>query len=327
MTLDFMKNEIEHEERYSCKPFIGYISPNGKLVDYRNPLEIETGDHFSWKNPTSFLFLACISYVIKDTKSTECDTKYNLSKKCVQYNSYPGIEEIVKRGGLSYEYRYNLDSIDEFVKQIDDLIKEREAYLKNGFSAENEHFKMEYDLLFFFKKAYKNKLFFDSIGRTIEVENHEKVIQRMLQKYSFNFMFTENEAYRRYLKRELMQYFKDICIQYLGYDSIERFKPDASLVTIPRFNYCDYDDNAFLKRPRIITSSAPNTNERFYNYLLMDWAVHKLPRYRYNNENGKYEKEPEFCSLYNNEKEEILGKEIASIKKLVPIDKRYKYFR
>ena len=38
----------------------------------------------------------------------------------------------------------------------------------------------------------------------------------------------------------------------------------------------------FKENPRVITSSYPNINERYYNYLLMDWAVHKIPRYYFN---------------------------------------------
>lgn len=327
MTLDFMKDEINFKETFSSNPFIGYISPKGKLIDYSNPLEIDTGDHFSWENPASLLFLNYISYIIKDSKSQDCDIKYNLPKEFVQYNSYPGIEEIVKRGGLSHEYYYNQSSIDEFIKKIDDEIKEKENYRKKGSFKEKEYFEMEYDILRFFKNAYKNKLFFNSINKIIKVENPEKVIDNIGQIHSFNFIDSADNRYRTYLKRELMDFFKDICVQYLGYDSIERFKPDGNPITISKFNYCDYNKNEFLKRPRIITTSALNPNERFFNYLLMEWSVHILPRYRYNDDNGIYEKESSICLYHQKGKEEIFEKEIASIKRLVPIEERYKYFR
>lgn len=126
------------------------------------------------------------------------------------------------------------------------------------------------------------------------------------------------------MKEELLSYFKDICVQYLGYDSLERFKTNGDNLNIPSFGeYYNFD---FLANPRIITSSYPNINERYYNYLLMDWVVHRLPRYNYNEETGLYEKSA-FSMIYQSETEQKLEQEIQSIKKNVPIKERKKYFR
>ena len=87
-----------------------------------------------------------------------------------------------------------------------------------------------------------------------------------------------------------------------------------------------YPDTYFYKIPRIITTSYNNINERFYNFLLMDWAIHKLPRYLWDEKEQKYIEEPVIRDFYQNDTEEIMKKEIASIKRLVPKKDRYKYF-
>ena len=55
-------------------------------------------------------------------------------------------------------------------------------------------------------------------------------------------------------------------------------------------------------------------------------SIHRLPRYYYNERTGVYEKS-DFNILYQSEKEERLAKEIQSVKKLVPLKERPKYFR
>lgn len=130
--------------------------------------------------------------------------------------------------------------------------------------------------------------------------------------------------YRDYLKEDLLSHLKDICVQYLGYDSLERFHPNGSEIEIP-YRYDDYDFD-FLANPRIITSSYPNVNERYYNYLIMDWTVHKIPRYYYNEQTGLYEKSV-LSSFYKSETEQKLEQEIKSIKKLVQLQDRKQYFR
>lgn len=121
-----------------------------------------------------------------------------------------------------------------------------------------------------------------------------------------------------------MQYFKDISVQYLGYDSLERFTTKNKEIKIQNRNGEEYQ-RYFLANPRVITSSYPNINERYYNYLLMNWRVDRLPRYVFNDK-SKYFEVDEFISNYDVEKEEMLGKEIQTIKKLVPLKDRHKYF-
>ena len=59
----------------------------------------------------------------------------------------------------------------------------------------------------------------------------------------------------------------------------------------------------------------------------MNWNIHRLPRYMFNEKTGIYEKDKDYLNYYFNDKEKIYEEEIKSIKKLVPLKERYKYFR
>ena len=323
MTLEFAISQIKANEYYSEKPFTGYISPEGKLIEYGNVLEYDYGGHDNWINPASMLFLNFVSYAIRDTSSKNIRKSYSVPDYFVNYNSYPGIDEIVKRG-IRDDLHFERDSYDEFYNRINTYIDEElRIRMKRG-KSDNEYADLMFDLLLFFKNAYKNNLFFDSIGRKFYVDKIDKLVADIKKSGRLISMFlTEEYWYEKYLKEELISHIKDIYVQYLGYDSIERYMPNGMLVKL----YGNYTDEELIRTPRIITSSANNPNERFYNYLLMNWAVHILPRYRFNEETGLYEKEQEYLDYHYSEKEDIYAKEIDSIKRLVPIDERYKYFR
>ena len=98
----------------------------------------------------------------------------------------------------------------------------------------------------------------------------------------------------------ILSYLKDTLVQYLDYDSVE------------------------TQTPRTITTTCINVNERFYNYKLMDFQIVQLPRMIYEPSTKTYKSMP---FVYQTEKEEILEKEINSIKKLVKREERYKYFK
>lgn len=171
-------------------------------------------------------------------------------------------------------------------------------------------------------------LFFEAIDREIKIDNPEYIFNKFYKGYEKD-MYCADRMVDIYIKEIILKdHFKDICVQYLGYDSLERFSPNGRRIKVPHREWLiTKGPTNFQKTPRIITSSAPNPKERFYNYLLMDWDVHILPRYMFNEQTGMYEKEPEYLGFHYSDKEEILAKEIASIKKLVPLEDRPKYFR
>lgn len=109
--------------------------------------------------------------------------------------------------------------------------------------------------------------------------------------------------------------FKDVVIQYIGYDAIEKRKTT------------DFGLEYAISYPRTITTSCPKPNERFFNYLLMGWKLNIVPRAYYDDSKGIYRFDKEDIVINYSEEEQILGREISSIKKLVPLEERHIYFR
>lgn len=262
----------------------------------------------------STTFLRYVSYIIKGTsiKNINVENNNNLTKKFIESVKYPGLDEYVIRG-IRFYLNENKEDFNVFLKEIDEILKYK--------SHDDRIFEFSDQILSFLKNAYINKTFFETIGRKIYATSENDFLLSNQNK-SFE---AQEKAYFEYLRLELMQHFKDIVVMYLGYDAIERFAPNGELIKIPYHpkDYATY----FEKTPRIITTSYSNVNERFYNHLLMDWSVHKLPRYLWNEQTLKYEQEPTYRDFYYNQKEKILKKEINSIKRLVPLKDRYKYFR
>lgn len=322
MTIEFKQKQIEKKEERIRKPYVGYFSPSGELIDF-NQLFGRRG-HGEWKNPVSQSFLAWVSYIVTG-EFIESYRNSSLGKhfpKDIENNEYPNIKEFVIRGYNSSNW--NECNIDLFIKALNDKVNHLKKVYETVGSLKGFN-EFEYCLLLFFKNAYRDKNFFEAINRKIVVSNPSIIKEELEKIYSSTENTNINPYYCNHLKMELMSYFKDICVQYLGYDSLEEFKPNGSVIKIPSL-YEEFNFD-FLANPRIISSSYPNINERFYNYLLMDWAVHRLPRYNYNEKTGIYEQEPEYWLIYQSETEQKLEKEIQSIRRLVPINERYKYFR
>lgn len=293
MTLQFEEEKITSKEIITRKPFVGYFSPSGELI------ELGDNNHKDLESSIENTFLSFITFVTDEEL----------------LNEYRGIDDALTRD-YNYSYEYNTLDIDSFLSRLNNHIN----YIKNSNNSLDQE--LEYKLMQFFLKAYKNKSFFDTIGKKIVVENRDTVRNTIksripniddnsLQFLSFN-----------HLKKELLSYFKDICVEYLGYDSIERFDINRKLIKIPESNH-----NYFLENPRIITSSYPNINERFFNYLIMNWHIRRVSRFRYNEITEKYEEEDSSSIYYQSDNEQALQEEIRSIKRMVPIKERYKYFR
>lgn len=320
MTTEFKEDQIASREKWTREPYIGYFSPNGKLVDYN--ILLGENCHDSWQNPVSWAFLSWVSYIVSETSIEELK-KWAISERSIANNKYSGLAELVVRGyGINYDFNY--ESFDEFLGKLYHRINEIENCL-HKYGRLDEYTEFEYKLLLFFRNAYNDKKFFDTIQRKIVIENPSIVKEKIKHEYG-NFHLPAHildSMYHKHLQKELLSYMKDICVQYLGYDSLERFSPNGRELKIP---YWPERYNFELLSPRTITSSYPNINERYYNYLLMDWTVKQLPRYYYNEHTRIYEKS-DFNILYQSETEEKLEQEIKSIKKLVPLKERKQYFR
>ena len=320
MAIKYYEEAINRSEMRRREPYTGYIAPNGDLISFST---LFGGSHHDdWRNPVSQEFLSWVSYIVEGT-SIKNLREHAICEEMIINNQYPGIDEYVIRGCGTF-YDFNYENMDYFLNLFNEYLTDLEEQYKEYGGPERGYDAFAYQLLLFFKNAYKNKTFFETIGRQIRIENPEEVKKRLGDFYNDMSDSEIESIYHNHLKDELIRFFKDICVQYLGYDSIERFKPDGSPIEIP-YSYQNYDFD-FQENPRIITSSYPNTNERYYNYLLMDWDVHKLPRYNFNEKTGLYERS-DFNIFYQSDKEEKIGKEIQSIKKLVPLKERPKYFR
>lgn len=313
MTIGFsnMERTIVECETYNYKPFVGYIAPNGDLIDFTKPFGMS--GHDGWDNLISNTFLKYISYIVKNTSIKKLKEE-KTPKEIIESLEYKGIDEYVIRGNKDYS-----ESIDDLIKEIDWIL---------GYKKENSRIdRFIYQLLLFYKNAYINNTFFETINKKIEVisESDFMLKNKHLQSES---SYNQQIAYLNYLKKQLMSYFKDIAVCYLRYDSIEKFI-NGEIIKVPHNNnyiscfnpYSTY----FWYTPRTITTSYPNINERFFNFQIMDWSIHKMPRYTFNKNTLKYEEEPDYYDFLFSKREEIYEKEIKAIKRLVPLKERHKY--
>lgn len=328
MTIEYLEDKIlEKEKLMNNSPLIGYINPQGEIINYS--ILIGEYGHDNWRNPASSILLDFISFVMKGDRVKKLyEWEWDEGKTLYYKNKYEGFDDIVKRG-LEFPCEVNYTSYDEFLEVLDQAWAQEKETAK--FYAEhhtlygdrNVFEKLKYDLVVFFKKLYSNRDFFGSLGRIVYAEKSETICE--IYKVKGDFV-KKDEFYYNYLIVQLMSYMKDFCVQYLGYDSIERAMPEYDLNILNNI-YSASNGYVFSPNPRIITTSARNVNERFYNWLLMDWEIQKIPKKVWNEDEKKFEDESHVFDYIYIDKEEILGKEIESIKRLVPKEERYKYFR
>lgn len=333
MTLEYKEDKILKKEEWNFGPLLGYINPYGNIIDL-SMLVGEVG-HDNWRNPVTPTFIRYISFVLLNTDAKEL-ISIGLNNELYNKNSYTGFKEIVKRG-VDFGREINYQSYTSFKKNLDDKYeKEKKKFqsflsfdVKNGFKSFYEidvYQKLVYDLVCLFHKTYSDNDFFDSIGIIPKVLDKATVVNTYKRKFSDDITGFEDDFYYEYLMIQLMSYLKDICVQYLGYHSLERAIPCEDLNLFNNINKNSYG-YTFSESPRTITTSEPNVNDTFYNWLLMNWEIQRVPRYYWNENQKRFELESETLKFYETEKEEILGKEIGSIKRLVPLEERYKYFR
>ena len=115
----------------------------------------------------------------------------------------------------------------------------------------------------------------------------------------------------------MKQYVEMCCDEYNGWGSYW----DTADYVVQLLNF-----DKIERIPQTITTARIDINERFYNYLLMDFKIQRCPAVVYNDNLG------DFCYFRPNEfvvvgKERELEEEIQLIKKYVPLYERPKYFR
>ncbi len=321
MTIDFNEQEILKIEQFTGLPLIGYINPQGKIIDYS--ILIGEYGHDNWRNPVTPIFLNFISFIIKNQKIPKF--KFEGYEEFLEMNKYEGIDDIVKRE-VEYNNYFNHITyktfLDTLQRNFEQEIVNAKLAQEYGYGQRDVFDTLRCDMVCFFQKLYSNNDFFGSVGKIICVENRDFIAK----KYNIQDDSKIMEFYHQYLVVNLMSYMKDFCVQYLGYDSIERAIPYADLNIFNNI-YDSSNGYKFFNNPRTITTSCININERFYNWLLMDWQIKRVPRYFWNDQSKKFELEQADYIFHKTDKEEILEQEIESIRNQIPRTKRKAYFK
>lgn len=318
MTIDFNEQEILKIEQFTGLPLIGYINPQGKIINY-STLIGEYG-HDNWRNPVTPIFLSFVSFVIKNQRMSQY--KFEGYEKLLEMNKYEGFDGIVKRG-VDYYSDFNQTSYQAFLDKLQRCFEEENDNAQFYSFSQRDGFEiLKTDMVLFFHKLYSNDNFFDSLGRIIYVENRDFIAK----KYNIEDNDRLMKFYYEYLIVNLISYMKDFCVQYLGYDSIERATPYSDLNILNNI-YDSSNGYTFSNNPRTITTSCTNINERFYNWLLMDWQIQRVPRYFWNEKEKRFKLEQPDYIFHKTNKEEILEKEIEAIRNQIPKTKRKAYFR
>lgn len=324
MTIDFEQDEIKKKELKNSIPYVGYFSPSGKLIDYNTELGGQT--HDSWSNPVSLMYLKYVNFII-----THETLDGNYAKYLKEHNPEKlkemitcGLDELVYRGHSSY-YAGVHNSFNDFYNEILNDIEKYEDIIKNDRSDEYDRFIL--NLLRYFKNAYKTGDYIKTTHKITRVDNQKDIEKRIKDEY----MLEDEDKYicdrlvERAVNKELLSCFKDICVQFIGYDSIERYGPNGKKIIIPEKE--EEYDKFFYSTPRVITTSNSDIYNRFYNYLIMDWDIYKVPRFIYDEDKKEFVESINELNTYRQDRDEETKEEIQSIKKLVPPNERKKFFK
>lgn len=314
MTIPYKDEDIKRIDEHNEKgePYIGFISPKGDMIDFS--LQVGEPGHNNWHNQVSQNFLDFVSFEVKG----DSIEKYKNSEKTYENNKYEGFDNVVLRG---MHGNINKDSYDRFINILNRVTEKIKA--KSGENPWNE---LNYKLMELLQRCYSRKDFFYSLGTIISVTS-EDTLKKL---YATDLAKMNEEERQRFLHtfrvEDLVFYLKDIMVKYLHYDSIERLRPSSDVPIYAEMSKdsCGYDE---LLPPKVIFTSCPTPNERLYNWAINDWVIQRVPRMVWNKDEQRFVTDNSIISFYQSEREERLGKEIASIKKLVPKEERYKYQR
>lgn len=303
MTLPFNEEIINDgditPDSFKYPDFVGYLNPTGIPIDYSKPFGMGGHD----KNPTTELF------------------KHYFYIRYKEYNR----DGLILYGetGKSDNNERNMGKIylERIKEQLKNLNNSFSWYQERNLEISKLHI-MERDLLNFFKNCYENDTFNKGLGKHIRLMCSYQFSERDFApiyaeclklypkkenetpeeyKYRTPFYYHEDFLYRDYLENQLLDLLKETLISYLGYHSVERI-------------------------PRTITTSEFKIYETFYNYLLNDFNVFQIPKMIYDPDKKIYVEQKQ-NQFFVPDSEIKLKEEIQSIKKLVPRNERYKYYR
>lgn len=301
MTLPFCERVINDGEitpkNFRNTNFIGYLSPNGQVIDCSMPFGL--GGHDI--NPTTEIFKQYL--YLKEINREQYDEFYEY------FNDKCALEQEKKR--TTHYLRELQPEMDRYKTRI----------AKYGLY-DDPYDILDNQVLEFFYNCYSNELF--SVGfngnNTImtKPEFYEKYFQPIDEKRKRLYPRKSEEddtrywwrvppyyhfdvTYNNYKRKRTLEIIKDVMVSYLGYHYVAR-------------------------TPRTIYTSDFRVYETFYNYLLNDYTIYQIPKMNYDNEKRQYVEQVQNEFLIP-DSELRLKQEIESTKRLVPFDKRYQYYR
>lgn len=324
ITIPFHQVNIAKTESVVGEVYTGFFSPEGELVENT----VKVGNcHNDWRHPLAKSFIRYISYMINGDNKIHFG--YDIENDRDAFNNLDDLLDMLDKEINYCEKMYHDYTLHVIELDKTHAIKTRFVYLNAKDHLIYQKFRL--DLLKFFRRTYQSGNFFRSIGRIIRIENKELINNRLNKRYENDPDFLkENEEtlISEEIISSLISNFKTIVVDYMGYDSLERFRPDKTLVKVnrlidpnPKIKY----DLDFINNPRFISSSHYDIYERFFNYLIMNWDVNQIPGYTLNPDSGIYTKRSDLLLFHETPREREFKEEIIKIKKLVPLKDRYKH--
>lgn len=284
MTFSFNEmviNDLElNSETYKVIPnFIGYLNPNGIPIKYDTPFGLGGHD----RNSCTDLFTNYFYFRPSDYKDKKVFTFIDGSLQNMSFEEY----EKIKTKQMLKHINNNIER--SFKENLSELRKS---------SCLNIEDRLELDLLKFFKNCYSAKNFFEGFGREIYMFSEDDYYKNIYSKLK-NKEISLEASYLCYQRAVILQWLKDIYVQYLGYHSVERFQ-------------------------RTIVTSATNVYELFFNYIIEGFRIDQISKYIFN-ENKKSYEERKVNEFFVSESELRLKQEAESILRMVPQRERHKY--
>lgn len=258
------------------------------FIGYLSP----TGEAIEYSNPLGLGGHDC------DRTTLFFETYFRMPENEIWLQQLEGISaiDIEHEKDLSAHYR------EFFKKRKNDTI---EFYKKYG-KTKNPRVMFVDDMETFFLNCYQASTFANGFNQDTQVLNQSEYYDLFFSKRQEDYSKESigsivSSDYKWYKKRLMLDWYKTVIVQYMHYHLIER---------------CN----------KGITTSDVKPYETFYNYILNDFEIHQIPRMIFDSEKKMYV--PYMRSEFLiPESELILKQELDSIRKLVPLCERHKYYR
>lgn len=281
-------NDSEYSKYNFENPnFIGYLNNYGEVLSCRNPLGL--GDHDSNKTTEFFEY------------------NFRMPTNDLWLQKEKEINVINKER----EERFAKEQYEYFKKRVENDAK----YTKEYGRITDVDNRLLRDLNMFFYNCYQAPTFMEGFGQNCKIlneaefyekyckgkEKYQKQQNETNQQYNERFNQFFKYDYYWYKTKIMLDWYKTVIVQYLHYNLIERCKKGITTCTL-------------------------NPNETFYNYLLNDFEIHQIPRMIFDSDKKMYVPYSQ-SEFFIPDSELRLHDEIQTIKKLVPLKERSRYYR